>query len=158
MRECGVNVDFVDARRFTNGDDYLYVTQYRAAPESSAFLTVPPQKLSAINGGQTMVDASKATLTTDSRLYAFSAVIPVPPVAGPAILRLQVRVTAGSVGVFITQPDDLSNVVMEVPVTTTTPASYVDIPVDDASRVTQVILRNLEPVRLALPLWASSKC
>jgi hypothetical protein len=103
--------------------------------------SVPAEKWAAINGGK----LAGSVITTDPRAYAFSAVIPLPELSGPLVLRVPIKVASGEIGAVITNPLDQSDFVVEVEANASSNSGFVDLAVPDATQAKQIILRNRVP-------------
>lgn len=135
--DCGVKAEYVDSTLVQDGNDYLYLSFYRQVSQGALIGSVPSSKLVAINGGK----LTGAVLTTDSRQYAYSAVMTLPEFTGAAVVRIPVQVRSGGIGVVITQADNIGEILFEGEALPST--GFIDISLPDGTQGKQVILRNL---------------
>ena len=111
---------------------------------------IPLTELQVANGGSAGPSADGLKLVTAAPRWAYSLMRQVLPttelMSGPVVVKIQLHVTTGAIGILVSAIDDISNSIDETIVKVSDRSQIVNIEIPEVSESGMLIFRNTSPV------------
>jgi hypothetical protein len=148
LRDGGIRFKEIERRRFAGkvmSFEALIVERLPSEPKISGIVVDPAIASFKASGGEISATQNGIKITTAAPQWSYSAIAGVASMHLPAerrTFRLRLQVRSGSIGVALSEAGNISNLLNEVEAGPSSEPIDIAIPVDDASKVENIILRN----------------
>jgi hypothetical protein len=128
---------------------FIPLTSWHPLTSSALPFDIPLTELQVANGGSVAPTANGLRLVTATPQWAYSLMRPLmraPRSVGvPVVVKAQLRVTDGAIGVLVSAVGNISDSIREIIVKPSEESQVIDIEIPDASKVGMLIFRNASP-------------
>jgi len=128
---------------------FIPLTSWHPLTSSALPFDIPLTELQVANGGSVAPTANGLRLVTATPQWAYSLMRPLmraPRSVGvPVVVKAQLRVTDGAIGVLVSAVGNISDSIREIIVKPSEESQVIDMEIPDASKVGMLIFRNASP-------------
>ena len=127
---------------------FIPLTSWNPLTSSALPFDIPLTELRAVNASTVAPTAKGLRLVTATPQWTYSLMrrlLAPRSVSGPVVVKAQLRVTEGAIGILVSVVGDISDSIREIIVKPSEESQVIDIEIPDASKAGTLIFRNASP-------------